>query len=114
MAIIGSEVIIGGTRSCLQLNGSSWLDEESSWLDGSDCWLDDESQCGLDGSHCGLDERIFGWAIDCESIFGEAIIGGTIDGVAIVGEAIVRGDGAVATRHLAAHGGRDKHLIFSV
>ncbi len=55
MAIIGSEVIAGGTRSCLQLNGSSWLDDGSSWLDGSYCWLDDESQCGLDGSHCWLD-----------------------------------------------------------
>ena len=41
------------------------------------------------------------------------IVSGVIVGVAIVGEAIVRGDGAV-TRHLAAHGGRDKNLIIGV
>ena len=100
MTIVGGKAIFGGMRSCLQLDGSC------NQLDGS--------HSRLAGSHCGLDERIFGWVIDCESIFGEVILGGTIGGVAIVGEVIVRGDGAVATRHLAAHGGRDKHLIFSV
>ncbi len=76
------------------------------------------SQCGLNGSHCGLDERIFGEAIDCESIVGETIIGGTIDGesiisvsgvivgVAIVREAIMGGDDAV----LAGRGGNRRRI----
>jgi hypothetical protein len=46
--IVGGKAIVGGTRSCLQLDGSSWLNGSSGFDDGS-AWLNDGS-LWLDGS----------------------------------------------------------------
>ena len=40
MTIVGSKAIFGGMRSCLQLDGSSWLNG-SSGLDAGSAWLND-------------------------------------------------------------------------